>query len=134
MELNGVSIPNIRSVKVSLDGPADSTGLDSRKTIAATVIVERDASENAIVDLFGFATNIDGHKNIMTKTSTVEFVRDDHKISYKFDFKNAYISEWSLLNPADSASPALESFTLRVGHIAYYVSGKQEEVYEIEFV
>ncbi len=64
--LNGVAIPNIREVRVSIETPHDKRGIYREPTFAATVSVVRDASDNPIVEPFAMATNEDGRKNILT--------------------------------------------------------------------
>lgn len=134
MQMNGVFISNIRSVKLVVDGPADSEGIDNRRTIAATIEVERDASEEPILDIFDVATNLDGRENILSDGETsISFVSDDHTVSYRIEVKKGFISEWGLLNPSAPSAPTIEYFTLKVGHLLYDIDGEKAE-YKIETI
>jgi len=121
--LNGVTIPNVREVRVRIETPNDSRGIYREPTFAATVSVERDASDNPIVEAFAMATNEDGRKNILT-SGTLEFHGDDVRDSYAFQIKKAFISAWSIHNPSSPSSPTIESFELKVGEMEYKAGGK----------
>ncbi len=121
--LGGVTIPNIREIRVRVETPNDIRGIYREPTFAATVSVTRDASDNPIVDAFALATNEDGRKNILT-SGTLEFHGDDVKDAYAFDIRKAFVSSWSLENPADPSAPTLESFELKVGELEYKAGGK----------
>ena len=94
IKLNGVSIPNVQEVQVRIETPGDARGIYREPTFAATINVVRDASNNAVVDAFGMATNEDGRKNILT-SGTIECHGDDVKDNYAFEIKKAFISRWS---------------------------------------
>ena len=121
--LNGVAIPNIREVRVSIETPHDKRGIYREPTFAATVSVVRDASDNPIVEPFAMATNEDGRKNILT-SGTLEFHGDDVRDSYAFQIKRAFVSSWALENPREPSSPTLEHFELKVGEMEYKAGGK----------
>src|SRR5512137_2222889 len=121
--LNGVTIPNVRECRVRIETPNDSRGIYREPTFAATINVERDASDVPIVEAFAMATNEDGRKNILT-SGTLEFHGDDVRDSYAFQIKKAFVSSWSLSNPSSPSSPTIESFELKVGELEYKAGGK----------
>jgi len=123
IKLNGVTIPNVQEVRVRIETPADSRGIYREPTFAATISITRDASNNAIVDAFGMATNEDGRKNILT-SGTIECHGDDIKDNYVFEIKKAFISRWALKNPIEPLLPTLESFEIKVGELEYKAGGK----------
>jgi hypothetical protein len=123
IKLNGVTVPNVREISVTVETPADNRGVYREPTFAATISVVRDASDNAIVDAFGWATNEDGRKNIIT-SGTLEFHGDDVKESYAFEIKKAFVSSWTLDNPTSPEAPTLETFELKVGELEYKAGGK----------
>ena len=123
IKLNGVTIPNVQEVQVKIETPGDSRGIYREPTFAVTVNIVRDASNNAIVDAFGMATNEDGRKNILT-SGTIECHGDDIKDNYAFEIKRAFMSKWSLSNPTSPESPTLESFEIKVGELEYKAGGK----------
>jgi hypothetical protein len=122
IKLNGVDIPNIREVSVKIDTPSDSRGIYREPTFAVIITIVRDASDNAITDLFGIATNTDGRKNIITSGS-LEFMSDDTQEFYSFDLKKYFVSNWTLNNPPQPNAPTLESVELRVGSIEFKAGG-----------
>lgn len=123
IKLNGVTIPNVQEVQVRIETPGDARGIYREPTFAATINVVRDASNNAVVDAFGMATNEDGRKNILT-SGIIECHGDDVKDNYAFEIKKAFISRWSLNNPTSPESPTLESFELKVGELEFKAGGK----------
>ena len=80
--LNGKTISNPQDVTVEIDTPFDRRGIYREPTFAATVRITRDATDNAIVDLFDIATNEDGRKNIIS--GQLDFHGDDVKDEYSF--------------------------------------------------
>ncbi|MDI6804864.1 MAG: hypothetical protein QME58_13670 [Bacteroidota bacterium] len=123
IKLNGVTIPNVQEVRVRIETPGDSRGIYREPTFAATINITRDASNNAIVEAFGMATNEDGRKNILT-SGTIECHGDDIKDNYAFEIKKAFISRWALKNPIEPQLPTLESFEIKVGELDYKAGGK----------
>jgi len=123
INLNGVTIPNVREVRVRVETPNDSRGVYREPTFAATITVERDASDVPIVEAFAMATNEDGRKNIVT-SGRLEFHGDDVRDSYAFEIKKAFVSSWSLQNPSSPSSPTIESFEIKVGELEYKAGGK----------
>jgi len=121
--LNGMKIPNVHEINVRIETPTDNRGIYREPTYVATIKVVRDASNNAVLDVFGMATNEDGRKNIFT-SGTIECHGDDLKDNYTFDIKKAFISRWSLDNPTQPEAPTLETFELKVGAIEYKAGGK----------
>ena len=123
IKLNGITIPNVQEVKVTIETPCDARGIYREPTFAATILVTRDASNNAIVDAFGMATNEDGRKNILT-SGTIECVGDAILDNYAFEIKKAYISRWTLNRTVSPHEPTLESLELKVGELGYKAGGK----------
>ena len=123
VKINGVTVPNVREVGVTIQTPSDNRGVYREPTFAATVRVVRDASDQPIVDMFGFVTNEDGRKNILT-SGTLEFHGDDVKDNYAFEIKKGFLSSWSLDNPTSPDAPTLESFEIKVGEMEYKAGGK----------
>ena len=120
---NGIKIPNVHEVFVKIETPTDVRGIYREPTYVATIKVVRDASNNAIVDAFGMATNEDGRKNIIT-SGTIECHGDDVKDNYAFELKKAFISQWTLNNPTKPDAPTLETFEIKVGALEYKAGGK----------
>jgi hypothetical protein len=129
--LNGVVIPNIRSVTVTVEGPAERTNVNPAKKVAATIEVERDATEHPVLDVFGFTTNENGSPFIFSGESTIEFVRDDYRVTYMFEIKKAFIEKWTLTNPSSPSEPTMEKFTIRAGHLIYSIEGSPPEEYVV---
>lgn len=122
IKLNGKEIPHVREVSVRIETPTDKRGIYREPTIAATIVITRDASDFAIVDLFEMATNEDGRKNIMT-SGNLEFHGDDIQDQYSFDLKKAFISHWSLNNPGETNAPTLETVEIKCGDIEFKAGG-----------
>ena len=120
--LNGTTIPNIREISVKVETPADKRGIYREATFAATISVTRDASDHAIVDLFGMATNEDGRKNILTGGS-LEFSDDSINQFYSFTINKAFISSWTLNNPTSPNAPTLETIEIKVGSLSFNADG-----------
>jgi hypothetical protein len=123
VKINGATVPNVREVAVKIETPFDSRGVYREPTFAATFVVVRDASDVPLIDMFGFATNEDGRKNMLT-SGTLEFHGDDVKDNYAFEIKKAFISNWSLDNPTAPNAPTLERFEIKVGELEYKAGGK----------
>lgn len=117
IKLNGIPIPNITDIEIKLESPKDDMGMKTENTFAATITIKRNASENAIIDVFKLATNLDGKKILFP--GKLEFETDDKKKEYSFDLKSAYIAKWTLTNPSGASEPTEESFDLRVGHLIF---------------
>jgi hypothetical protein len=131
--LNGVKISNILDVNVRTETPSDPRGIHREPTTPATITIIRDASNKAIVDAFGFATNEDGRKSIIT-SGTIDCVSNDRKDSYSFEIKRAIISHWSLNNPPQPNAPTIETIELKVGSFEYKAGGKASKYEDKTFI
>lgn len=119
--LNGKTISNPQEVSVEIDTPFDRRGIYREPTFAATVRITRDATDNAIVDLFDIATNEDGRKNIIS--GQLDFHGDDVKDEYSFILKRMFVSNWTLNNPTAPNMPTTETIELKVGSLEYKAGG-----------
>ncbi len=122
VKLEGVSIPHVVEASVKVETPADERGIFREPTLAAMVHIVRDASDFAIIDLFGFATNTDGRKNILTN-GVLDFVSDDTGEQYSFNLKKYIVTGWTLKNPVLPNEPTLESIDIRAGQIEFKAGG-----------
>ena len=119
IHINDIDIPDVREVTISIETPSDNRGIFREPTIAVTITITRDASDNAIGDLFQLATNGDGRKKIIT--GELGFVSDEleNPAIYNFKIVKAFISKWVLDNPSSTTDPATEMIELKVGEIDF---------------
>ena len=109
---------------------ADAPGRQILVEKLLQTVIERDASEHAILDLFDIMSgeSKDGAKTPVT--GHIEFVRDDHRDTYRFEIKQAYMSEWTLTNPSSATAPTIETFKLTVEEMEYQL-GRETAVYAV---
>jgi hypothetical protein len=117
IKLGGIEIPNVSEISVTVSSPADGLGMKTEATFAAEITVRRNASEEAITDIFKLATNGDGRKNIVN--GEMRFISDDNGAEYGFDLEKAYVKSWNLNNPSSAGLQTEESFVIKVGKMSY---------------
>ncbi len=120
--IGGVELTNVQSVSVDIETPADGRGVYREPTFAATVVIERNASDVCIVDIFRMATNEDGRK-VMITSGALDFHSDDYEHDYSFEIMKAFVSSWELVNPEVPNAPTMERFELRVGELKFNADG-----------
>lgn len=121
IKLDGNVITKISAATVQVETPSDDKGLYREKTFAATITVERDASDAPNAQGFKLATNEDGRKKIIA--GSIELVNGEDQQAFSFDIKRAFVSRWILHNPSDPSAPTTETIELRVGEIEVNAGG-----------
>lgn len=117
IKLGGVDISNVNEITVNVQSPSDNMGMKTEATFAAEITVRRNASENALTDIFRMATNADGRKNIIN--GELSFISDDNGAEYGFILDKAFIRSWTLINPSSAGAPTDETFIIKVGKMSY---------------